>query len=411
MATETQPTKVSQRSEQPQSHILVVDDEAEIRQVVALCLKVIGARITCAKDVAEACRMLQQEAIDVIVSDVMMPGEDGLEFLARVHESWPEIPVVLMTGHAQLQMAVEAIKNGAFDFIHKPLDFELLRKIVERAINYSNLKRIEKNYRAELEQMVAIRTADLRKAMVELDFARSALLNAATDKSAFMSTVSHEMRTPMNGVIGSLDLLSGENLSGAAAEYLAMARQSADNMVALINQLLSFNSLVAQGVGTLHHDLIDLQTLLRTIIVEQQPLFLRKGVALALKIADDVPRQIWIDREKLSRLFEILLGNALKFTEHGAVTLAVSRTSSETEGELLLCTVTDSGIGIPDGMLERIFEPFVQGDASLTRRFEGVGLGLAIARQNALLLNGRLWAEHVSDGGSRFNLTFQLNIP
>ena len=118
--------------------------------------------------------------------------------------------------------------------------------------------------------------------------------------------------------------------------------------------------------------------------------FFAKGVALALKIADDVPRQIWIDREKLSRLLEIILGNALKFTEHGAVALAVSRTSSETEGELLLCTVTDSGIGIPDGMLERIFEPFVQGDASLTRRYEGVGLGLAIARQNALLLNGRL---------------------
>ena len=110
----------------------------------------------------------------------------------------------------------------------------------------------------------------------------------------------------------------------------------------------------------------------------------------------------------MCRLFEILTGNALKFTERGYVSIAVSRVCTEEEGESLLCTVTDSGIGIPDGMLERIFEPFVQGDGSFSRRYEGVGLGLAIARQNALLLNGRLWAEHVTDGGSRFTLALKI---
>jgi signal transduction histidine kinase len=394
----------------PTSHILIVDDEPVIRQLMSLCFQKSNYRISSAKDVPGASAVLALERIDAIISDVMMPGEDGT-FLGRVHEAWPDLPVILMTGHAQMQMAIDAIKNGAFDFVCKPFDFDHMRKIVERAVNYSKLQRMEKNYRAELEETVARRTAELKESMLELDFARAALQQAASEKSTFMSTISHEMRTPMNGVLGSLELLSEENLTGAAPEYIAMARQSADNMMTLINQLLSLNSLHARGSETPLRDLVNLQSTLISIVEAQLPLFTRKGLALSLQVADDLPRQIWTEREKLCRLFEILLGNALKFTREGAVSLSASRTCSDAEGELLHCTVTDSGVGIPAGMLERIFEPFVQGDGSYTRRHEGVGLGLAIARQNALLLNGRLWAEHVPGGGSRFNASFKISTP
>ncbi|MBV5340199.1 MAG: response regulator [Deltaproteobacteria bacterium] len=397
--------------EQPMPHILVVDDEPQIRQMIALCLQKSRFRLSSAGNVDEACKILVVEQIDVIISDVMMPGEDGISFLGRVHDTWPDIPVILMTGHAQLQMAVNAIKNGAFDFVYKPFDFDYLLKIILRAVNYSHLQRMEKNCRAELEERVVRRTAELKDAMVELDFARTELQKAATDKSSFMSTISHEMRTPMNGVIGSLELLAEEELTGAAPEYLSMARQSADNMMTLINQLLAFNAQSAYGKGAIHHDLIDLHSTLESLVAEQQPFFNRKGLALSLQIAEELPRQIWTDREKFCRLFEILLGNALKFTAHGAVSLEASRACSGEEADLLVCTVTDSGIGIPDGMLERIFEPFVQGDSSLSRSHEGAGLGLAIARQNALLLEGRLWAEHVPVGGSTFTVTLKINTP
>src|SRR5665647_1920326 len=201
-------TELTQPTEQPMPHILIVDDEPDILQMVKLCLQKSHFRITCAGNVAEACRMLVLDQYDAIVSDVMMPGEDGIAFLGRVHESWADLPVILMTGHAQLQMAVDAIKNGAFDFVYKPFDFDYLRKIVMRAVNYRNLQRMEKKYRVELEQTVTQRTAELKESMAELDFARIALQQAAGDKSTFMSTISHEMRTPMNGVIGSLELLS-----------------------------------------------------------------------------------------------------------------------------------------------------------------------------------------------------------
>jgi signal transduction histidine kinase len=400
-----------QPDDQPLPHILVVDDEPDIRQMISLCLQKSSFRITCAESAAEACKLLTLNQFDAIVSDVMMPGEDGIAFLARVHESWPEMPVILMTGHAQLQMAVNAIKNGAFDFVHKPFDFDHLRKIILRAVNYRNLQRIEKNYRAELEKTVTQRTAQLKKSMAELDYARTELQRAATEKSTFMSTVSHEMRTPMNGVMGALDLLGEEGLTGAASEYLSMARQAADSMMTMINELLLFNSHNIHDIGAPLHDLIDVQALLQSIIAEQKPQFTRKGLTLSLRMADGLPRQIWTDREKLCRLFDILLGNALKFTDKGSVIMSVSRNVSDAEGDTLLCTLSDSGIGIPDGMLEKIFDPFVQGDGSLTRRHEGVGLGLAIARQNAMLLNGHLWAEHIPQGGSRFLVSLKISTP
>lgn len=392
-------------------HVLVVDDEAQVCQIVGLCIQKAGFRVSSADNSKAAYQMLEQDYYDAIVSDVMMPGEDGILFLGRVHQRWPDIPVVLMTGYAQLQMAIDAIKNGAFDFIHKPFDFEHLRKVVERAINYAKLQRLEKSYRIELEETVACRTAELKKAMTELDFAREALLKAATDKSSFMSNISHEMRTPMNGIVGALDLLFEEDLSGVQVEYLAMARQSADDMLTMINQLLTFNTGKVKAGGTAHYDLIDLRMLLNRIIAENQPEFCSKSLSLALNVSEDLPRQIWTDKEHLFHLIEILLGNALKFTEQGGVTLDVICQDSEIEGTLLLCSVTDSGIGIPEGMLERIFEPFVQGDGSFTRLYGGSGLGLSIAHQNILLLNGSLWAEHAPTGGSSFKFTFKLITP
>lgn len=410
MSIAMQPNEVTQLAEQQVPHILVLDDEPEIRQMISLCLEKDNFRITGAENVAEACNMMVLERFDAVISDIMMPGDDGIVFLGRVHDSWPDIPVILITGHAQLHMAVNAIKNGAFDFIYKPFDFDYLRKIVLRAVNYSKLQRMERNYLAELEETVAQRTAELKESMAELDFARTALQRAATDKSTFMSTISHEMRTPMNGVIGSLDLLAEEDLAGAASEFLSMARQSADNMVALIDKLLAFNNSTGSGGSTARYDLIDLAALLNGLVTKQLTAFRKKGLTLALRVSADVPDRIWTDKEQLSRLLEILLGNALKFTERGGAALNVSRQVSGDESTLLF-SLTDSGIGIPEGMEERIFEPFVQGDGTFTRRFDGVGLGLAIAMKNALLLNGRLWAENMPEGGSCFTLSLNIIAP
>ena len=154
-------SNTDQEIEQVKPRILVVDDEARFCQPLAEYFQEIGFITSTADNAADAYSLLLQEPYDAIVTDVKMPGEDGISLLGRVRQTWPEIPVIIMTGHAQLEMAIEALKIGAFDFVQKPFRFDYMVKIVERAVDYARLQRMEKNYHTELEQTVAQRTDEL----------------------------------------------------------------------------------------------------------------------------------------------------------------------------------------------------------------------------------------------------------
>lgn len=388
-------------------HILVVDDERDILQMVSLCLLQVQYRVSMATSAEDAYRLIEQDEFDAIITDVMMPGEDGIAFLGKVHQHLPYVPVIIMTGYAQLQMAVNSIKNGAFDFIHKPFDFTYLRRVVGKAVNYSKLLHMEKNYRAELEQTVAQRTDELRIAVSQLDSARMALLKSANDKNEFMATVTHEMRTPMNGVIGGLELLADAGLVGSQREYLLLARQAADNMMELVDRMLSF----ANGVGAAAaHDELDLPVTIEAVTMDYRARFAEKGLSLDVQVAPGVPRHIRCDGEQFARLLGILLCNAFKFTDKGGARLDVTLDRMEGESAVIRVTVSDSGIGIPGDMLERVFEPFTQVDGSSTRRFGGAGLGLSIARQIAQVLNGTIYVESSPGEGSSFNFIMCVDV-
>jgi len=391
-------------------HILVVDDEEDVLRMVSVCLNQSDYRVCTAGSAEEAYRLVEGYEFDAIITDVMMPGEDGIEFLAKVHQRQPDVPVIVMTGFAQLQTAVNAIKNGAFEFICKPFDLLHLRQVIGKAVEYAGLRRMEKNYRAELEEMVARRTDELKNALAQLEESRASLLQAACDKSEFMSTITHEMRTPMNGVIGALDLLADAGLSGTQREYLFLARQAADNMLELVDRMLSFSDGVGRGYNV-RLEGFDLLLAIETAALEHRPRFAEKGLSFDTQLAPALPGQIRCDKGQWARLLDILLGNALKFTEKGGVLLEVSADRIDDCQAVLRMTVRDSGIGIPAGMLTRIFDPFVQVDGSLTRRFGGVGLGLSIARQIAQLLGGRIWAESTPGEGSSFNFLMNVALP
>lgn len=383
-------------------HILVIDDEEGIRQTVRMFLEQVGYRVSTVATTEAAWCLVGTEEPDMILCDVMMPGEDGLSFLAKLHQQLPDVPVVIMTGYARLQTAIDAITHGAFDFIQKPFDFSYLRMVVSRGLEYSGLRRMEKNYRAELENTVALRTDELKKAMAQLEASSTLLLKAANEKREFMTTITHEMRTPMNGVIGALDVLEDSDLSGMQREFVLIARQAADNMVTLINQLLSFAAFSGSGTAA-SRELIQLPDMLETLADTHRPRFTAKGIAFKLQTAPNTPSVIRCDGTQLAQLLTIVLDNALKFTDRGEVRLEIW---PERNGEIHFC-VTDSGIGIPKKMLERIFEPFTQADGSITRRYGGTGLGLSIARQVAQLLGGRLWAESTLGEGSSFHFTMK----
>jgi signal transduction histidine kinase len=391
-------------------HILVIDDELDILQLVSICLEQDGYRVSAATSSEQALLVIECHNIDVILTDVMMPGEDGIKFLAKVHKCLPEVPVIIMTGFAQTEIAVNAIKNGAFDFINKPFDFIYLGKVIRKAVEYAALRHMEKNYCVELEEAVVRRTDELKNAMAQLEANRVSLLEAARNKSEFMTTMTHEMRTPMNGVIGALDLLADTGLSEAQREYLLIARQSADNMMELVDRVLSFSDGFCRAPAA-PHEVLDLPVTIEAVALGHRPHFAEKGLSFDVVIAPSIPSKIRCAREHLTRLLDILLGNALKFTENGGVSLKVSPERIDAQSAAIRVTVCDSGIGIPAGMIEHIFEPFIQVDGSLTRRFGGAGLGLSIARQIALLLNGNIWAESSPDGGSIFHFCMNVDLP
>jgi signal transduction histidine kinase len=389
--------------------ILVIDDEHEILQMVSLCLKQAGYRASLATSAEEAHSLLAENEFDAIITDVQMPGEDGIAFLAKVHQTLPGIPVIIMTGHAQLQVAVNAVKNGAFDFIHKPFDFSYLRSVVEKAVSYTKLLRMEKNYLSELEHMVASRTNDLKHALLQLDESNKALLKAANEKNLFLSTISHEMRTPMNGVIGGLDLLADTELMGDQREFLLMAQESANSMMELVNRMLTFADGMKTGICSSLEE-IDLPAVIEAVSMSHRKKFTEKGLNLDFHVPPAVPQRVMSDGKQLSRLLDILLGNALKFTDRGGVRIGAALERIEKKRAVIRVTVSDSGVGIPSDMLEQIFEPFTQVDSSSTRRFSGMGLGLSIARQIAGVLNGTLHAESSPGAGSSFIFIMHADV-
>lgn len=356
--------------------ILCVDDEPIIRN---LCSEVLeDYRVLQAADGLEAIRILEEEEVDLVLSDVMMPNLDGLELLQKVKEQRPDQAMILMTGYSDKNLILNALKAGADDFINKPINILQLSTTVEKVFD---------------KQKIRLELADLKR----------------TDqlKSNFLGLISHKLKTPataislfIQNIAEGVESPNDDNFK----QMIAMVQAETVHLEQLIQDLLYFSDATLQDeVVTLEP--VDLAQLTEQIIFALQPAALNRKVSLEDFIKPQLPIEtLMLNPQRASFAIRAVLDNAIKFTqEGGVVSLEV-----KTEDNYLKLLIKDTGIGISPPELAKIFNKFYQVDPERTGQVRGFGLGLYYARDFICSMGGQLLIESQPESGTLVTIQFPL---
>ncbi|MCE1225309.1 MAG: PAS domain S-box protein [Geobacteraceae bacterium] len=258
------------------------------------------------------------------------------------------------------------------------------------------------NIKGELEMYcVDLDITQRKQAALELQRTRDAAQAATVAKNEFLANMSHEVRTPLNGIMGLSQLLRTTELTEEQAGYMDMLDSSARSLLALINDILDISRIEA-GSLVIQQTVFSLTKLLREVITLYEKPAEEKGISLQLQLPDELPTALVGDPLRLKQVLINLIGNAIKFTANGGVSLQISRLQDSPQGIRFCFEVQDSGIGMSAETLQKIFNPFTQADASTARIHGGSGLGLAICRRLSELMGGSIRAESSLGHGSRF---------
>ncbi len=252
----------------------------------------------------------------------------------------------------------------------------------------------------DLERQVETRTAELRSALDAAEAATKA-------KSEFLAVMSHEIRTPLNGILGMAELLSMSSLNAEQFEQLSTIRRSGDDLLVLINEILDFSRIEA-GKLELEDTPFKLLPELQSVIELYRPTAAAKNLELEFTTSGALPVGVVGDSTRLRQILSNLLANALKFTTQGRVGVMVRATALSDTSTRLCVEVSDTGIGIPEHRMSRLFKAFSQVDSSTSRRFGGTGLGLAICARLCEAMNGQISVESTVGKGSTFR--FEVNL-
>jgi two-component system sensor histidine kinase/response regulator len=386
-----------------QAYILIVDDDTALLQALpqAIRLRLPEVQVDTADSAFDALDRIRAREYDAIVSDIKMPGMDGLVLLAKVRELRPDIPVLLITGHGDHGLALQALRGGAYDFIQKPIDRDYFVAALYRAIQTHQLRQhvAEQQQTLEahatfLEQTVQERTRELVEA------------NAAKDE--FLSIASHELKTPLSSLKGMTQLWRRrlERAGSPETSYLATMENSIRRMELLVNDLLTV-SFVEMGMFTLYCSCRSIGMVCQQLVAEYSassdppPL-------VQLDILEEF-MEVKVDVDRIGQVIINLLSNARKYS----VSDAIIRVIVEREGDRCKISVHDSGIGIAPEALPHVFERFyrVPNVEVQTGSSSGFGLGLYISKQIVEHHGGCMEVQSVVGRGSVFSIILPLALP
>lgn len=382
-------------------HILIVDDDTMLLEALAEALQLrMGdeIQVDTAASGAEALEHIREADYDTIVTDIKMPGMDGLALLARIRAIQPEAPVLLITGHGEHDLAIEAVRGGAYDFIQKPIDRDYFMTSLQRAIQVRQLSRqVEEQQRAleryatSLEQMVEERTRELAEA------------NRVKDE--FLGVASHELRNPLIGLKLYMQLtgLTLERTGVTLPQYWEKMQYAASRLEMRINDLVDAVR-IASGNLALHLERCDVRALCMDV-AHDQAASTERSITLDLP---PEPLEIEGDKDRLGQVLTNLLLNAIQFSPSDRPVVL----SAGQVGDEVIISVTDQGIGIPPAHLLHIFERFYQVPNAMpmaeTKSRVGMGLGLFICREIVERHGGRIWAESTVGEGTRFYVALRM---
>ncbi|MCP4350467.1 MAG: response regulator [Desulfobacterales bacterium] len=385
------------------ANILVVDDTPENLHLLIRMLKEKDYHVRASPNGTLALAGVETEPPDLILLDIMMPDMNGYEVCGKLKadERFRDIPVIFISALDQVFDKVKAFSLGGVDYITKPFQVDEVLARVSTHLAIRGLQKQLEKVNKTLEQRVAERTSELAVMNKELKTAKEAAEAASQAKTRFLANIGHELRTPMNHIIGCTELtLTSRFTPEEQQKYVGYALVSARQLSGIIDDLIDLSRIEADGISS-ENISFSLDMVLDTVVERLKSKADAKGLVLKPQAKSGIPEWATGNVNILIRILLKIAENAVKFTEKGEIRISASRKEN-----LFYFTVSDDGIGISADHLEAIFRDFTQADGSTTRKYGGMGLGLTMARRMVDTMGGTLWAESVEGRGSDFHFTF-----